>query len=80
MTRKLWFSYVKSRDKRAGHQVIEHDYNITFLLYSIDNQIIFVCIVDTSEDIQYHGKDLHVSLIPNPSHLEVTWYPCVTHT
>ncbi|CAG2189122.1 DHKTD1 [Mytilus edulis] len=24
----------------------------------------------TSEDIQYHGKDIHVSLIPNPSHLE----------
>lgn len=26
---------------------------------------------DTSVDLKYNNKDVHVSLIPNPSHLEV---------
>lgn len=28
--------------------------------------------LDTSVDIKYNNKDVHVSLIPNPSHLEVS--------
>ena len=28
-------------------------------------------IPDTSVDVPYDGKNVHVSLIPNPSHLEV---------
>jgi 2-oxoglutarate dehydrogenase complex dehydrogenase (E1) component-like enzyme len=27
--------------------------------------------LDSSTDLIYNGKTLHVSLIPNPSHLEV---------
>jgi len=27
--------------------------------------------LDSSTDLTYNGKNLHVSLIPNPSHLEV---------
>ena len=31
-------------------------------------------VTDTSVDLQYDNKDIHVSLIPNPSHLEVNIY------
>ena len=32
---------------------------------------VFVLISDTSVDLPYGDRKIHVSLIPNPSHLEV---------
>lgn len=37
----------------------------------------FLLFSDTSVDLPYDGKNVHVSFIPNPSHLEVrTFFHC----
>lgn len=38
------------------------NFDVLYLMYFLD----------TSVDIKYNNKDVHVSLIPNPSHLEVS--------
>lgn len=37
----------------------------------VHHQDLSIRCLDTSTDLKYDGKNLHVSLIPNPSHLEV---------
>jgi hypothetical protein len=44
---------------------------VRIYIFSNDFSLHLIIDLDSSTDLIYDGKTLHVSLIPNPSHLEV---------